>query len=258
MVKREDIIVFDNFSEKEYDDAIKQAVSYGILSVPYTYDRFHLGNSIRGIRERIRRIAKGKLAEKLFELYCNVNGVPISKKETETPFWRYDKKDFEINGVKFDLKNNFLTKGNGIVTDEVLDFPALIPVDQYKENTGYIFSFMKGRDAFELNLSDDVIYEISQYNNGCCGKELDHKPEYFINVRQYYLDMFAKYGRQKVVDIRYYPEMIICGLKYPNDTIRNLFKVAPEKTVFQYNFGQIETHIKNYVTPVRNLYPVKF
>ncbi len=258
MVKREDIIIFNDFNDNDYDQAIKEGVSYGILSVPYTYDRFKLGNSISGIKERIRRIAKGKIAENLFELYCKTNGVNLTKEETETPFWRYDKKDFKIDGVKFDLKNNFLTKGSGVVTDEVLDFPALIPVDQYKEDTGYIFSFMKGRDAFTLELDDDVIYEISQYNNGCCGKQLDHCPEYYKGKRQYYLDMFAKYGRQKVVDIRYHPEMVICGVKYPYDATRDLFKVVPTGTLFRYNFGQTTTHIVNYMTPVRNLNPVKF
>ena len=46
MVEREDIIICDGIPKDKYIIAIKKAVIYGILSVPYTIDRMGYGNSI--------------------------------------------------------------------------------------------------------------------------------------------------------------------------------------------------------------------
>lgn len=258
MVKQEDIIIFNDFNEKDYDNSIKRATAYAILSVPYTWDRMGYGSDIDGIRKRITNIIKGKVAEYIFEFYCKSKGVNISTKDTQTEFWRYDKKDFVIDNTKFDLKNNFFFKSNGIVEDEILEFPALIPVKQYSDSVGYIFSFMSTKDFFNLELSDDVLYEISQINNGCSGQQINNRPIYFTTERQYFLDMFDKYGKQKVIDIYDRPELIICGVKYPNDVTKEYFSYLPKDTTLQYKSGRIKTRTNNYYTKIKNLNPFKF
>lgn len=70
MVEREDIIICDGIPKDKYIIAIKKAVIYGILSVPYTIDRMGYGNSPDGVKKRIINIAKGKIGEFLFEQYC--------------------------------------------------------------------------------------------------------------------------------------------------------------------------------------------
>lgn len=52
MVEREDIIICDGIPKDKYIIAIKKAVIYGILSVPYTIDRMGYGNSPDGVKKK--------------------------------------------------------------------------------------------------------------------------------------------------------------------------------------------------------------
>lgn len=267
MVNKNDIIIWNDFDVKDYDIAINKAVVYAILSVPYTYDRLGLGYDNDGIRERIKNITKGKVAEYLFELYCKSKGIKISRKDNETPFWRYDKNDFIINDMIIDVKNNIIRNGNTFIKDEVLNFPALVPCDQVNGhikpvNFAYVFTFMLDNDFFTIDLNDDTLQYISKLNNFCCGKQLDSKPSYFKDKESYFREIFRKFGgikTQKIVIINNHPDLIIGGIEFYNHKdFENKFDVVNSGTLFKYESGYIRTRVGNYMTKVKNLEVFKF
>ena len=258
MVTTEDVIIWNDFSEREYDTAIKHAAVYAVLSVPYTIDRMNYGNSPEGLLKRIENIVKGKVGEYLFEAYCQTHDINISRRETETPFWRYDKNDFIIDGTTVDLKNNIIWGGYDIIKEEVVNFPALVPADQFEKphpsKFMYVFSFMNTKDFFSIELNEATLRHIGTINDGCCGKQLKEKPSYYTNDRQYFLDLFAKFGKQPVVKINSYPHLVIAGM---SQDLRGFYK-TPAGTMFRYRSGNIKTRKENYTLEVKNLSPFKF
>ena len=265
MVNGNDIIVWNDFDIKDYNTAINNAVAYAILSVPYTYDRLGLGNSVDGVRERIRNITKGKVAEYLFETYCKSKGINISRKKNETPFWRYDKNDFVINGTTIDVKNNIIRGGNEFIREEVLNFPALVPCDQVEKvkpgNFAYVFTFMLDNDFFTIDLTDETLRYIGQLNNNCSGKQLYSKPSYYKDKRSYFIELFNRFGgmnKQKIAIINNHPDLIIGGVKSFDNGFKNDFNIVDGGTLFKYESGHIKTRVKNYMTEVKNLETFNF
>lgn len=253
MVGVDDIDIWGEFNHREYDIAIAKSVIYAVLSVPYTYDRKGCGNSVDGIRERIRNIAKGKVGEYLFLAYCKANGISLVKGETETPFWRYDRGDFIIGNRVIDIKNNYLWGGSEIVNDEIMEFPALVPKDQYRTGMTYVFTFINDSHFFDIDLSDDVLDSISQLNEGCCGRQIGHRPSYFVSERLYFEDLFGRFGKQKIVRIFRHPPLIVAGCADSGTEMNNIHPMT-----FKFETGTIRTVIENKMTLVKNLNPLRF
>ncbi len=61
-----DVIIVDGISDSEYNSLIEECVKYAIISLPFTVDRMSIPNE----KQRALNIAKGKIAEALFETFC--------------------------------------------------------------------------------------------------------------------------------------------------------------------------------------------
>lgn len=262
MVEREDIIICDGISKDKYIIAIKKAVIYGILSVPYTIDRMGYGNSPDGVKKRIINIAKGKIGEFLFEQYCINKGFQISRSKTETPFWKYDKNDFIINGITVDLKNNYVYSFRPEYTNEL---PALVPETQFNKvkpfEFYYVFSFLpkNNDDFFDIHLTKESLKYIGSLNNNCCGEQLNHKPEYFTTEKEWFKNFFDTYGKcDKVVTFSSnLPQLVIGGYASRKDGDFDEFKLVNPDSLKTLG-GNIYTKVKNYFTPIKTLRPFIF
>ena len=139
-----------------YDRLMADSVRYAIISLPYTINRMNLLD----IESRITNIAKGKISEKIFLHFCDLDKIPVKTNNCETPFYLPDKRDFILGREEWDIKNNFLRHDGDILsTEDYLNLPGLVPNrgswDQWSkknsclhapetESVCYLFSFMKG------------------------------------------------------------------------------------------------------------------
>lgn len=152
-----ELIILDDVPSQIYYSMIKESAMYALISLPFTVNRMYIKN----IERRIENIAKGKIAEKLFKYYCDINSIPADFNSTETPFYQADKRDFILDGYEWDIKNNFLHhNGNQLEEVKYLDLPALVPYrhskDQwsvrektyFKKSNGvrFLFTFLKATD----------------------------------------------------------------------------------------------------------------
>jgi hypothetical protein len=156
-MKNNEIIVVDSIPSESYDMIVKSSFEYALLSLPFTINRM----SIDDIEYRILNIAKGKIAEGLFEFFCNENNILIDTKRCQTEFWKVDKKDFILNNIEWDIKNNYIyTNPNQKIN--YVDLPALIPNrhpnDQWgrrihnlhlgtSPESAFVFTFIKNADV---------------------------------------------------------------------------------------------------------------
>lgn len=152
----DEVIIVDKLSDNEYHHVVSEAVRYAIISLPFTVDRMKIPDE----KQRALNIAKGKIAEFLFQLFCKKNSIPADFETCSTPFWTVDKRDFLLNGVEWDIKNNFIYHLHPIYQNNYVDLPALIPNrfdgDQWskrseknineKGEVGFLFTFLKNAD----------------------------------------------------------------------------------------------------------------
>lgn len=138
-----EIILVDTVPKEEYLRIAKQSVQYAILSVPFTVNRMKLT-----LEERIVNIAKGKMAEELFFFFATQNAIPINTEPCKTPFYRTDRRDFILNGIEWDIKNNFLKHNGTIFKGDYISLPALIPDrfpgDQWSKRNKLLTSNARG------------------------------------------------------------------------------------------------------------------
>ena len=101
-----------------YDRLMEESVRYSLISLPYTINRMNLLD----IESRITNIAKGKISEKIFLHFCDLNEIPVKTKNCETPFYLPDKRDFILGREEWDIKNNFLRHdGDILLTEDYLN-----------------------------------------------------------------------------------------------------------------------------------------
>lgn len=164
----QEIIIVDNIPVNDYENIVLESVKYALLSLPFTVDRMGLGYSI----ERVKNIAKGKIAEKLFEYFCINNNIPADFRVPSTPFYTVDKKDFILHTAEWDIKNNFLYHSDDILQKfSYTSLPALIPNRFERDQWGvrghlhftnstdskYLFTFMKGASLSNGTRGNDFL-----------------------------------------------------------------------------------------------------
>lgn len=165
-MKETEVIIVNGIDSNTYLSICRDAVSYAIISIPFTFNRM----GVRGLNRKITNIAKGKLAEGLFFYFCESNGIPVNNSVVQTPFYLPDKADFILQNMEWDIKNNFLFhKGDYLFKKYYKWLPALIPnnskLDQWSRRDRlalsgptekrFLFTFLKGAD--ELGSYDQLI-----------------------------------------------------------------------------------------------------
>jgi hypothetical protein len=168
-----EVIIVDAIPVEVYDSLIEKCVKYAIISLPFTVDRMAIPDE----KQRALNIAKGKIAEELFQCFCNENNIFPDFETCTTEFWTVDKRDFILNGEEWDIKNNFIYTQGELLNEDYINLPALVPNrfngDQWSKRTnnliagtngvGFLFTYLKnatlnngtrGGEFLEINLSE--------------------------------------------------------------------------------------------------------
>lgn len=242
-----EVIIVDQLPNKEYDSLIENCIRYALISKPFTIRRIR--NQL--LKQAILNIFKGKIAESLFQFFCNANNINLNWNSCTTPFWQVDKRDFLLNNNEWDIKNNFLYHLDSVMQNyKYIDLPCLIPNrftpsngrpgDQWStrndiKNTGlgltgvsYIFSFLKLADLdangrrdiefYNLNISQeqlDFIDSLEKRYNGLPTVEEPFTEEWF------WQQMLAR-GSLNFINLNFRPFLVITG--YANKKIWDKFR----------------------------------
>jgi hypothetical protein len=163
-----EVILVDNITPSAFKQVVENAINYAAISSAFTINRM----SIPNLQQRIFNIAKGKIAEGLFQLFAEQKNLGIDFDSCSTPFYQADKKDFIWKNLAWDIKNNFIYHdGNSI--NNYTSLPGLIPnrsqYDQWEKKaqksfsstigSAFLFTFLKlgnkqsPTSFFEINLS---------------------------------------------------------------------------------------------------------
>jgi len=225
-----DLITTDITDADTYEGLLREAIEYAILSIPFTFDRM----GIRDLKKKIINIAKGKFAENLFASFLNSKGISIDQKTTSTPFFQTDKRDFILDNLEWDIKNNYLTHANAYLNgSQYLDLLALIPNraswDQWSKRnhkyfnetsgTGYVFTFMRKsgvdehRDFFDINFSFAQELFIRDLYETYEGKHQITSPY----EKSWFWEVFHSKGNPFGIVLRSHPQMIISGIATARD-----------------------------------------
>ena len=223
-----EIIIFSDIENHQYEKIIESALKYAIISIPFTINRMDISN----IEQRIINIAKGKIAEGLFKEYCKKQGININDKECTTPFYKADKRDFVLNGFEWDIKNNFLYHKDDVLnTSEYLNLPALIPNrgkwDQWEKRNRklipeskavvFLFTFLKNLDSYQRNRNfiNLVLTENQkQFIIAIYNKHKSLRFDYAPYTEEWYWNEFFNNSNQKKIfySVIHYPKLIITGI----------------------------------------------
>jgi len=250
-----------------YDRLVEESIRYALISLPYTINRMKL----KQVESRVLNIAKGKLSEELFYTFCYFNEIPISTDLCTTPFHLPDKRDFILGREEWDIKNNFLSSFEHILTqNDYLSLPALIPNrgdwDQWSkrktcihgpetESVNYLFSFMNGfRDGkpfLTLSLTESQI-EFIMY---LLAEVKKYKSPY--EASWFWEKMQTKgNGKPFRFSVNFHPELVICGMAEPKD-FEKFTLLNPQS----FHKDLFKTRIQNMGVPIHllqsfvNLYP---
>lgn len=192
-MQAEQILFSRPLEMSRFNHLIENALRYAVISIPFTVNRMNICD----IEQRIVNIAKGKIAEYLFFEYCRQKDVSIKTDECSTAFWMPDKRDFVLNGIEWDIKNNYLFhSAEYLPPEQYLDLYALVPDrfhgDQWSKRhrvklgtaaTAFVFTFMKNLDSYtsgqnflNLVLTDEQESFIHGYYQTYCGRKFDYPP----------------------------------------------------------------------------------
>jgi hypothetical protein len=291
-MKESEVIIVDDIPSQIYSSIIKESAKYALLSVPFTVNRMKLND----IEKRILNITKGKIAEKLFEYFCNSNSIPADFKTPSTPFYQTDKHDFLLDGFEWDIKNNFIQHNGNILTEfNYSDLPALIPdrhsKDQwvkktktyFKDSKGvkFLFTFLKATDKnsrkqfVEIKLSADQLNFLEKLSEKYNGKTFDQKP---FEESWFWSKMTSMKDEEPSLQINDLPNLVITGFadidlwdefKTTNSDNESNFidYIEPywyrkinkkEVSLLKFMNGSIWTRIRNATVPVSKLKPFKW
>ena len=222
-----EVIIVDAIPDIIYDSLIEECIKYAIISLPFTVDRM----AIPDLTQRALNIAKGKIAEKLFKLFCLVNSIEIDFNICSTPFWNVDNRDFVLNEAEWDIKNNFIYCENALLEGKnYTDLPALIPNrftgDQWSKRdqllidgsrySAFLFTFLKtkdlingirGNEFLNISLSAEQATFVSQLYSEYRG--IFQKSEPF-NEEWFWREMSNK-GTMELYSLHSRPYLIITG-----------------------------------------------
>ncbi|MBK9253976.1 MAG: hypothetical protein IPM42_00660 [Saprospiraceae bacterium] len=247
-----EVIIVDGLPDILYDEFVRKAMEYAVISIPFTFNRMGL----QDIKKRILNISKGKVAEMLFQAFCLQNNIPVDFDSCTTPFWKRDTKDFVSEDTEWDIKNNFYYGQSDVSKDiNFIDFPAFIPNnfegDQWSgrsklmlaktTKSAYVFTFLRwsdkpgGKSFFEIDLSEGQVDMISRIADKYQGKKIEAAPFdenlFWSKMNSLSDTVFFK--------INFRPPLIITGVA--SDENYYLFK----------NTGKDHTlaHYKTYIHP---------
>lgn len=280
-MKEDEVIVVDGIGQADYESLIMDCVKYAIISLPFTVNRM----SIPDFKKRAKNIAKGKIAEALFALFCRANNIEADFGACATPFWTVDNRDFLLNGYEWDIKNNFYYCSGDIYNGKYTHFPALIPNrydgDQWSKRycnrhsdangVNFIFTFLKGADLdnddrgpefLDINMSPDQLNLISrlyEYYKGQPQKEMPFSEgKFWAKFGNGDNNLFSLHSRPSLVITAYadnkHWNMFKDTGPYVKDAIyRNVaspFWYNREGGAINFLNGTIRTVIKNSTCPV--------
>jgi hypothetical protein len=246
-----EIIIADGFSDEEYIAMLQSSIRYALISKPFTIRR--IGN--QSLEQAILNIFKGKLAEELFCGFCHENNIAIDRKTCETAFWKTDRRDFIMNGMEWDIKNNFIYHPGDVLTAyPYTHLPALIPNrrpgDQWdsrdeiknpgvSHGVGFVFTFLKAADTrdekaaprfFNFRITPEQKEYIEALEAKHRGIPATHPP--FSEEK--FWETMADQGPLDFVSLNFRPHLVITG--YAGNSGWNWFKnTGPGDTHFHYH-----------------------
>lgn len=228
-------------SSQQFEQLLEQQVMYGIISIPFTYDRMHYNLDIL---RRVSNIIKGKVAEELFFLYAKSINLEIDTTSCQTPFYMTDKRDFLYMDIEWDIKNNYVLKEFTMININCL--PALVPEDQWAKRNdkkfqhsigvGFCFTFMEKLDGVEpvsVSLTSDQDRFLREMYRKYQGKEQSIQPF----TEKWFFDHFGKITYKH----SFRPRILISGYCTPDMHI--LFKICGPRSFCD---GALYTRITNY------------
>ena len=169
MVLTENIVYHP--SKGHFQKALKQAIKYAVLSLPWTLNRMSYNDNKTGLKKRLRNIILGKIPEHLIWNVFEEYNIRIESWSGETAFWEKDRFDIlvYINGTneEWDIKN-LTFDFSKMNRDDWLHLPALIPNRHYKDQWAtrnrthlkesarkrYLFTFLED-PCLQIELSTD-------------------------------------------------------------------------------------------------------
>lgn len=226
-----EVIIVDGIPTEVYDSLIEECVKYAIISLPFTVDRMKIPDE----KQRALNIAKGKIAEELFNFFCNENNIQPDFDICSTEFWTVDNRDFILNGSEWDIKNNFIYTADDLLNGNYTNLPALVPNrfngDQWsKRNQNliagsngveFLFTFLKnaslinntrGREFLEINLSSDQQYFLRELYTRYKGNPQTSEPY----TSTWFWNEINSRGNANYYSLNFRPYLIITG--YANNS----------------------------------------
>ncbi len=278
-MEAKDIIFYKPTNSINLIEALQKAVSYALISFPFTVNRMNLKNE----KYRIHNIVKGKIAEILLALFAEEQNIKLDFKAGETPFWRSDNFDFSFQGAAYDLKNNYVQSANLLPEENYLKLPALVPnrfeKDQWSkrndkaegvENRGYVFSFLTEDKTSHTRLFDlRISIQTLDFLTRLTEQFSDFRDEKEPFTETWFWDAFSKIGEIPKIVLNRIPTLIICGAA--KEKHFSFFADTDDKTCHGYRLytgqwyenrpeggisfcnGLINTRIKNATCPMAAL-----
>ncbi len=265
-MKEDEIILVDEIPQESYQAIVKRSLRYAIISLPFTVNRMELSN----LKTRILNIAKGKIAEALFLVFARANNLPVDISACQTPFYRPDRRDFILNHLEWDIKNNFLFHAGKLLPGyRYTDLPALVPdkhgSDQWAKRTQpriagtkgvvFLFTFLKwaserkrakGFFDFDLNpAQQELLVRAWKKYQGQPWPKVPFREESFWH-EWYVLSSGHALCRLRVND---FPVLIIGAYAGKNEF--NCFRPIPGNQTFLN--GVLHTRIPNRLARLKDL-----
>ena len=230
-----EIIVVDSIPKDSYIRIVEKSLKYALISQPFTINRM----GIDSIENKVLNITKGKIAEGIFEFFCNSNDIQVNFKSCETPFWTIDKRDFIFDGLEWDIKNNFFYSEKDVEID-CSTLPALIPnrhpKDQWSKRNkseilqsngiAYVFTFMKMANIqngkrtesfIEIDIPENCLRFLDKKNFKYLGQPQKTHPQKY---EEEFNTIFSTQAIKDIYKINSQPNLFITGYATQEDWIK--------------------------------------
>lgn len=188
-----DVIIIDDLPKRIEERIVNQAINYALISISFTFNSM----DIHKLNTRVQNIAKGKIAELIFQYFMKENKLEVNFDSCQTPFYMPNKRDFVMAEYEWDIKNSFIRSTHELSAKQLIDLPALIPNrqsthyfrDQWekrkemKHNTSqgvrYVFTFMERplyQDFISIQIHDSLLLFYENLKNKFPGKYKEKPP----------------------------------------------------------------------------------
>ena len=226
-MRENEVIIVNQIPDDEYIEIVRKSVKYSLISTPFTVDRMKIPN----ITKRALNIAKGKIAENIFQYFCNANRININFDSCATPFWDIDLRDFILNNKEWDIKNNFIYHSSDELREyNYIDLPALVPNrfngDQWSKRneklfnstngTCFLFTFLKNSDLVNGERQDEFLSikissEQQSFLNELYSEYKGQRQEKQPFDDDWFWGMMSTLGDSDYFKILFKPKLIITG-----------------------------------------------